>query len=143
MPDDLIGFHAQQALEKLFKAALAHAGVAPPRIHDLGELLALLGDARLSPPVSATEARALVPWEVEFRYDDILDERRITAAEGTGHLPGGPIEAPGSCGLAGTVAGAGLKLRCAADDENTCAGSCARTPCGRRLPPRAAPRALG
>jgi HEPN domain-containing protein len=49
--------------------------VAPPRIHDLGELLALLGDAHLSPPVSATEARALVPWAVEFRYDDILDEQ--------------------------------------------------------------------
>ena len=27
VPDDLIGFHAQQALEKLLKAALAHAGV--------------------------------------------------------------------------------------------------------------------
>lgn len=67
VPDDLLGFHAQQALEKLLKAALAHAGVAPPRIHDLGELLALLGDAHLSPPVSATDARALVPWAVEFR----------------------------------------------------------------------------
>lgn len=45
VPDDLIGFHAQQALEKLLKAALAHAGVAPPRIHDLGELVARLTDA--------------------------------------------------------------------------------------------------
>jgi HEPN domain-containing protein len=75
VPDDLIGFHAQQALEKLLKAALAQAGVAPPRTHDLRELLALLGDAGLAPPVSASEARALVPWAVEFRYDDILDER--------------------------------------------------------------------
>jgi HEPN domain len=57
VPDDLIGFHAQQALEKLFKAALAHAGVAPPRIHDLGELLALLGDARLSPPAGPPRIR--------------------------------------------------------------------------------------
>jgi hypothetical protein len=39
VPDDLIGFHAQQALEKLLKAALACAGVAPPRVHDLGKLL--------------------------------------------------------------------------------------------------------
>lgn len=62
-------------LRRGFRAALAHAGVAPPRIHDLGELLALLGDAGLFVPVSATEARALVPWAVEFRYDDILDER--------------------------------------------------------------------
>jgi HEPN domain-containing protein len=83
VPDDLIGFHAQQALEKLLKAALAHTRVAPPRIHDLGELLALLGDAGLSPPVSASEARALVPWAVEFRYDDLLNERldRTSACE--------------------------------------------------------------
>lgn len=39
VPDDLIGFHA---LEKLLKAALACAGVAPPRVHDLGKLLSLL-----------------------------------------------------------------------------------------------------
>jgi HEPN domain-containing protein len=80
VPDDVIGFHTQQAIEKLLKAALACAGVAPPRIHDLGELIALLGDANLSPPASAREARALVPWAVEFRYDDILDERLDRAA---------------------------------------------------------------
>lgn len=75
VPDDLIGFHAQQALEKLLKAALAHAGVAPPRIHDLGELLTLLEDAGLSPPISVSDARALIPWAVDFRYDDVLEER--------------------------------------------------------------------
>ncbi|HEX4115210.1 MAG TPA: HEPN domain-containing protein [Solirubrobacteraceae bacterium] len=80
VPDDVIGFHTQQAVEKLLKAALACAGVAPPRIHDLGELIALLGDADLSPPASAGEARALVPWAVEFRYDDVLDERLDRAA---------------------------------------------------------------
>lgn len=80
VPDDLIGFHAQQALEKLLKAALAYHGVAPPRIHDLGELVARLADMDLSPPVSTSEARALVPWAVEFRYDDVLDERLDRAA---------------------------------------------------------------
>jgi HEPN domain-containing protein len=80
VPDDLIGFHAQQALEKLLKAALAYTGVAPPRIHDLGELIARLGDAGLTPPTSAGEARALVPWAVEFRYDEILDEQLDRAA---------------------------------------------------------------
>jgi HEPN domain-containing protein len=80
VPDDLIGFHAQQALEKLLKAALAHAGVAPPRIHDLGELVARLADVDLPPPTSASEARSLVPWAVEFRYDDVLDERLDRAA---------------------------------------------------------------
>jgi HEPN domain-containing protein len=88
VPDDVIGFHTQQAVEKLLKAALACAGVAPPRIHDLGELIALLGDADLSPPASASEARALVPWAVEFRYDDMLDERldRVAAREAVARL---------------------------------------------------------
>lgn len=40
VPDDVIGFHAQQAVEKLLKAALANAGVPPPRVHDLGRLVA-------------------------------------------------------------------------------------------------------
>ena len=72
----------------MLKAALACAGVAPPRIHDLGELMALLGDAELSPPASASEARALVPWAVEFRYDDMLDERldRVAAREAVARL---------------------------------------------------------
>jgi hypothetical protein len=33
--------------------------------------MARLADADLSPPASANEARALVPWAVEFRYEDI------------------------------------------------------------------------
>lgn len=80
VPDDLIGFHAQQAVEKLLKAALANAGVPPPRIHDLGRLVVLLDEAGLSPPQAARDARRLAPWAVEFRYEDILDERLDRAA---------------------------------------------------------------
>lgn len=69
VPDDLIGFHAQQALEKLLKSALAYAGVAPPRIHDLGELMARLADVGLSPSTSVGEVRALVPWTVRSDFD--------------------------------------------------------------------------
>lgn len=84
VPDDLIGFHVQQALEKLLKAALACAGIAPPRIHDLGEIVARLRDANFAPPVSADAVRAFVPWAVEFRYEDVLDERLDrTAAQRT------------------------------------------------------------
>lgn len=46
VPDDVIGFHAQQAVEKLLKAALANAGVPPPRVHDPGRLVALLDEGR-------------------------------------------------------------------------------------------------
>jgi hypothetical protein len=37
----------------------------------------------LSPPVSVDEARVMVPWAVEFRYDDVLEERldRMAACE--------------------------------------------------------------
>lgn len=42
--------------------------------------MARLADVDLSPPASASEARALVPWAVEFRYEDILDERLDRAA---------------------------------------------------------------
>ncbi len=75
VPDDVIGFHAQQAVEKLLKAALANAGVPPPRVHDLGRLVALLDEAGLAPPEAARDARGLAPWAVEFRYEHILDER--------------------------------------------------------------------
>jgi HEPN domain-containing protein len=80
VPDDVLGFHTQQAAEKLLKAALASTGVPPPRIHDLGKLIELLKEAGLSPPASTEEARSLVPWAVEFRYDDVLDEEFDRAA---------------------------------------------------------------
>jgi HEPN domain-containing protein len=74
VPDDVIGFHAQQAAEKLLKAALAGSGVTPPRIHDIRRLARLLEDAGLSPPQAVSDARRLTPWAVEFRYD-MLDEQ--------------------------------------------------------------------
>lgn len=74
VPDDVLGFHAQQAIEKLLKAALAAAGVPPPRVHDLARLVALADEAGLAPPPAAREARRLGPWAVEFRYDDSLGE---------------------------------------------------------------------
>ena len=37
-PDEVIGFHAQQAVEKMLKAALTHNAVRYRRTHDLVEL---------------------------------------------------------------------------------------------------------
>lgn len=73
--DDLLGFHAQQAIEKMFKAAIAASGSAPPRIHDLEILAGLVVEAGLRPPSIAHEVDRLTPWAVEFRYDDVLGER--------------------------------------------------------------------
>ena len=43
-PDEVIGFHAQQAVEKLLKAVLSSASVRYRRTHDLVELIDLLRD---------------------------------------------------------------------------------------------------
>jgi len=46
--DETFGFHAQQAAEKLLKAALSAGGVVYPRTHRLGELLDLARDRDLA-----------------------------------------------------------------------------------------------
>jgi HEPN domain-containing protein len=40
--DGIIGFHAQQAVEKWLKAVMARRGIPQARIHDIGRLLQLL-----------------------------------------------------------------------------------------------------
>jgi len=70
LDDELVGFHAQQAVEKAAKAVLVLAGVEIPRTHDLERVLTLAEQAghRLPDPVS--EAGWLTPWAVEYRYDE-------------------------------------------------------------------------
>ena len=68
--DDVIGFHAQQAVEKAMKAVLAIHGVQFPRTHDLGFLLELADRDGVRIPDVVVEARWLTPWSAEFRYDD-------------------------------------------------------------------------
>jgi HEPN domain-containing protein len=50
MGDDVVGFHAQQAVEKSLKAVLVLAGVPFPRTHDLDFLLARAEGHRLEVP---------------------------------------------------------------------------------------------
>lgn len=66
--DALIGFHAQQAIEKSLKAVLSHAGVAFRRPHDIAELLDLIADASLPKPPHADQLDELNPYAVEMRY---------------------------------------------------------------------------
>lgn len=74
VPEEVLGFHAQQAVEKLLKAVLAQSEIAPPRSHDIAYLITLLEDAGVSPPPDIGELEALNPWATEFRYGDVLDE---------------------------------------------------------------------
>lgn len=63
-----VGFHAQQAVEKMLKAMLAAYGVDPSETHDLGRLC-----ARLAPFAGAVVSqlgplRDLTPYAVYYRY---------------------------------------------------------------------------
>ena len=69
--DEIVGFHAQQAVEKAIKAVLEARGVDYPRTHDLARLLELL-DASGGAPPDRDEALALSPWAAEFRYGDVI-----------------------------------------------------------------------
>lgn len=73
-PDEIIGFHAQQAVEKLLKAVLAAHGVKFRRTHDLVELIDLLVDNRLPFTQELDEVRNLTPFAVEYRYGEFFSE---------------------------------------------------------------------
>ena len=72
--DEIIGFHAQQAVEKLLKAVLAHHALPYPRIHDLTELVDLLRENRISFPENLEEIDRLTPFATVFRYADLAVE---------------------------------------------------------------------
>ena len=72
-PGEIIGFHLQQASEKLLKAALSFSKVEFPRTHQLVVLMDLLRDHGVKLPEEFEELKMLAPYAVKFRYD-FLDE---------------------------------------------------------------------
>lgn len=66
--DSPVGFHAQQAVEKAFKAAIASRGLEFPFTHDLGLLMQLCEDAGFELPADLTEADRLTPYAAALRY---------------------------------------------------------------------------
>lgn len=73
MADSVVGFHAEQAVEKAMKAVLASSGDDFPRTHDLWHLMDRLDAVAKPLPDALREVRTLVPWAVEFRYGDTID----------------------------------------------------------------------
>ncbi len=67
--DAIVGFHAQQAAEKLIKAVLAARGVAFVKSHALSYLIGLIEQNDIEAPSELSEADVLSPWAVEFRYE--------------------------------------------------------------------------
>jgi uncharacterized protein len=67
--DAIVGFHAQQAVEKLIKAVLAARGVVFIKSHALGYLIGVVEENEIEAPQELSEADVLSPWAVEFRYE--------------------------------------------------------------------------
>jgi len=69
--DSIWGFHAQQAIEKLFKAVLIKRSILFPKTHDLTALFELLEQSNHNPlPFLLDELDLLTAFAVIFRYDD-------------------------------------------------------------------------
>lgn len=88
IPDDGLGFHAQQAVEKMIKAVLAHNEVSYERTHNIAYLLNLLDEADIPKPDRATDLPNLSPWAAELRYsrrpEDVPDRPEMRSlVEGT------------------------------------------------------------
>jgi len=70
-PDEMIGFHAQQAIEKTLKAVLASRSIPYRRTHDLVELIDLLRERGVPFPDELTDVRRLGPFAIVLRYDEL------------------------------------------------------------------------
>ena len=71
LDDELVGFHAQQAVEKSLKAWLAHLGIDYPRVHSLETLVGLLNAHGHELPAGIADVSELTPFATVFRYEEM------------------------------------------------------------------------
>ena len=80
-PDVVLCFHAQQALEKLFKALISSHGVLFEKTHDLLRLVKALADLGEVPPVTLVSLSELNDFAVEYRYDLLFQHESPNVVE--------------------------------------------------------------
>jgi len=78
-PADIVCFHAQQCVEKYLKALLCVKGVDFPKVHDIGELVALLPKGFPSILTEKDQDR-LTEYAVDSRYPGPAREISFTEA---------------------------------------------------------------
>jgi len=79
-PTDTVCFHAQQCVEKYFKAFLTLKDVDPPRSHDIEKLVALLsGDVEVK--LSVEEQRRLTDYATVTRYPGNYEQIALNEAQ--------------------------------------------------------------
>ena len=71
--DDIIGFHAQQAVEKWLKAVIASRGKTFEHKHDIDRLIEVLTADEQDFPLKGDQLIALTEYAVPLRYEDLLD----------------------------------------------------------------------
>src|SRR3954454_14942493 len=70
-PTWIAGFHLQQAAEKLLKAVLISAGIAPKKTQDLVALMQDLEDVDIRIPAELQGIDVLSPYAVVLRYETL------------------------------------------------------------------------
>ena len=69
--DELVGYHCQQAMEKLLKARLVELRVNYPKTHNLLTLVELLEDQGKRLPADLADLDRLTPYATIYRYEDL------------------------------------------------------------------------
>jgi HEPN domain-containing protein len=72
--DEVVGFHCQQAVEKMLKALLSDLGVRFRKTHDIGALVSLLAGGGHPLPRDFEDLDSLTPFAAVYRYEDFDSE---------------------------------------------------------------------
>jgi len=68
--DEVIGFHCQQAAEKILKALLSDLGVRFRKTHNIRSLMKLIADSGCPLPAEFAGLEEFTPFAVAYRYED-------------------------------------------------------------------------
>lgn len=75
--DEIIGFHAQQAIEKWLKAIIAARGESFEHTHDLRRLVHVAAHDLGNAPFDVDAVVALTQYSAPLRYEDLLDAESL------------------------------------------------------------------
>jgi HEPN domain-containing protein len=106
VPDEIVGFHAQQCAEELLKAVLAGHDIEFPRTHSLQYLLDRLSDHGLAPAPVLHDVKELYPYAVQFRYEAPIDDGRSTEKRHGNYSNSSAPGRPSSCRVRDSESGA-------------------------------------
>jgi HEPN domain-containing protein len=79
--DEVIGFHCQQAAEKMLKALLSDMGITFQKTHELGALMDSLARSGVPLPSEFENLDFLTPFGAVYRYDGYDGTESLNRAE--------------------------------------------------------------